>query len=257
MELPKAFDDLFKGSERAHGTFNIEENNNGQKKQGVAKTIKTIGASLKTWQNHIEGVCGLGIIPINENNQVKWGAIDIDTYSLDIPKLVQKIESFNLPLIVCRSKSGGAHVFCFMKEFISAGDMQDKLRELSAGLGYGGVEIFPKQREVLVDRGDIGSWLNMPYFQGSTSTRYALDPQSGIALTPSQFINLSNERSLSLDELLDLSVPEVDELEGGPPCLKTLLKQGFPEGTRNNGLFNVGVFLKKAVPEDWETEIEE
>jgi hypothetical protein len=26
----------------------------------------------------------------------------------------------NLPLIVCRSKSGGAHVFLFTKEFISA-----------------------------------------------------------------------------------------------------------------------------------------
>ena len=257
MELAKAFDDLFKGSERAHGTFNVDETNNGQKKSGVARTIKTVGASLKNWQNHLEGVIGLGIIPINENNQVKWGVIDIDTYSLDIPNLVKKIENFNLPLVVCRSKSGGAHVFCFMKEFISAGDMQDKLRELSAGLGYGGVEIFPKQREVLVDRGDIGSWLNMPYFQGATSTRYALEPQSGIALTPSQFINLSLERSLTLEELQKLTVPEVDELEGGPPCLKTLLKQGFPEGTRNNGLFNVGVYLKQATPESWETEIEE
>ena len=44
--------------------------------------------------------------------------------------------------------------------------------ELAAGIGYGGVEIFPKQREVLVDRGDIGSWLNMPYFEGETSVRY-------------------------------------------------------------------------------------
>ena len=257
MELPKAFNELFVGSQRAHGTFSVEEGTSGQKKQGVARTIKTVGASLKNWQNHLEGVIGLGIIPINEENKVKWGVIDIDTYSLDIPKLVKKIEDFKLPLIVCRSKSGGAHVFCFMKEFIPAGEMQDKLRELSAGLGYGGVEIFPKQREVLVDRGDIGSWLNMPYFQGGTSTRYAFDPNSGIALTPSQFINLSNDRSLTLDELQELTVPEVDELEGGPPCLKTLLKQGFPEGTRNNGLFNVGVYLKKAVPDEWEVEIEE
>ena len=36
-----------------------------------------------------------------------------------------------------------------------------------------------------------------------------------------------------------------------------MLKQGFPEGTRNNGLFNVGVYLKKSKPESWETEIEE
>jgi hypothetical protein len=35
------------------------------------------------------------------------------------------------------------------------------------------------------------------------------------------------------------------------------LKQGFPEGTRNNGLFNVAVYLQKAYPGDWETKLEE
>jgi hypothetical protein len=33
------------------------------------------------------------------------------------------------------------------------------------------------------------------------------------------------------------------------------LRQGFPEGTRNNGLFNLGVYLRKAFPDDWETKI--
>ena len=139
------------------------------KAQGKAKTIKTVGATVNHWKAHLEGKKGLGIIPIDEENSVRWGAIDIDIYSLDLEKLVQKIEEFKLPLVVCRSKSGGAHVFCFLKEKIPAGDMQDKLREISAGLGYGGVEIFPKQREVLVERGDIGSWLNMPYFEGDPS----------------------------------------------------------------------------------------
>ena len=41
----------------------------------------------------------------------------------------------------------------------------------------------------------------------------------------------------------------------GPPCLQALIRQGFPEGTRNNGLFNVGVYLRKAYPDDWETKI--
>ena len=36
-----------------------------------------------------------------------------------------------------------------------------------------------------------------------------------------------------------------------------MLKQGFPKGTRNNGLFNVGVYLKKSAPENWQTEIED
>jgi len=256
LELAKQFSEIFDGSKRAHGIFDINEQNNGQKQQGVAKTIKTVGATLQNWENHLEGKVGLGIIPINEDNLVKWGVIDIDTYSLDLPALVKKIESFKLPLIVCRSKSGGAHVFCFTTDWINAGDMQDKLRELAAGLGYGGVEIFPKQREVLVDRGDIGSWLNMPYFQNDVSVRYAFNPK-GESLTPEEFIKFVQKRKVTHEELLQLSVPEVDELKDGPPCLKTLLKQGFPEGTRNNGLFNVGVYLKQATPEKWQTEIEE
>ena len=248
--------DIFKGSNRAHGTFTVDIASTGQKTSGRAKTIKTIGATTTHWEDHLNGKSGLGIIPIDEENMVRWGAIDVDLYSLDLKKLVLKIEEFGLPLIVCRSKSGGAHIYCFTRERVSAGDMQDKLREISAGLGYGGVEIFPKQREVLVDRGDLGSWLNMPYFEGEDSLRYAFDTK-GEALSIQGFIDQVEKRSLSLEELLELEVPLLDDMKDGPPCLQVLLKQGFPEGTRNNGLFNVGVYLKKALPESWETEIEE
>mgnify|MGYP005991807661 FL=1 len=217
MELAEQFSKIFEGSKRAHGIFNVNDQNNGLKQQGVARTIKTVGATTKNWDDHLKGQVGLGIIPINEDNLVKWGVIDIDTYSLDLPELVKKIESFKLPLVVCRSKSGGAHVFCFTTDWISAGDMQDKLRELAAGLGYGGVEIFPKQREVLVDRGDIGSWLNMPYFENETSVRYAFNPK-GQSLSAEEFIEFVEKRKITHEELLDLSVPEVEELKDGPPC---------------------------------------
>lgn len=256
METAEKLYGIFHGSNRAHGSFTVGIASTGQKTQGTAKTIKTVGANLKHWQKHLEGQEGLGIIPIDEENCVKWGAIDIDLYSLNLEALVKKIEEFKLPLVVCRSKSGGAHVYCFLKEKAPAGDMQDKLREIAAGLGYGGVEIFPKQREVLVDRGDIGSWLNMPYFEGDTSLRYAFD-KKGKALTVEGFIKFVEKRSITHEELLNLDIPTLDDIKDGPPCLQVLLKQGFPQGTRNNGLFNVGVYLKKANPEKWETEIED
>jgi hypothetical protein len=34
-----------------------------------------------------------------------------------------------------------------------------------------------------------------------------------------------------------------------------LCKNGIPEGARNNGLFNLGVYLRKAYPDTWESEI--
>ena len=256
MEIANKLHQIFHGSSRAHGSFVIENSSLGQKTQGKAKTIKTVGAGVKHWQDHIEGRKGLGIIPIDEENSVRWGAIDIDVYSLNLEKLVEKIEEFKLPLVVCRSKSGGAHVFCFLKEKAPAADMQDKLREISAGLGYGGVEIFPKQREVLVERGDIGSWLNMPYFEGDDSLRYGFDPK-GKALSLNKFIEFVEKRLISHEDLIKLEVPVLNDIKDGPPCLQVLLKQGFPKGTRNNGLFNVGVYLKKSAPENWQTEIED
>ena len=96
----------------------------------------------------------------------------------------------------------------------------------------------------------------MPYFEGDTSLRYAFD-KKGKALTVEGFIKFVEKRSITHEELLNLDIPTLDDIKDGPPCLQVLLKQGFPQGTRNNGLFNVGVYLKKANPEKWETEIED
>tara|TARA_R110002051_G_scaffold159926_2_gene231394 strand:- start:2571 stop:4082 length:1512 start_codon:yes stop_codon:yes gene_type:complete len=256
QEHAEIFSQLFRGSERAHGLFEIISNRNDGKKQGKAITIKTSGPTISLWEKHLSGDYGLGVIPINDDNNCYWGCIDVDVYPLDLVELVVKIEKLKLPLVVCRSKSGGAHVFLFVSETVTAGEMQDKLREIAAGLGFGGLEIFPKQREVLADRGDIGSWLNMPYFSGANSTRYGLSVK-GKALTMENFLTFANTRKITPDQLYALKVETIEDLEQGPPCLKILLKQGFPEGTRNNGLFNIAVYLKKSCPDKWESRLEE
>jgi|TARA_R110001583_G_scaffold18147_1_gene72626 hypothetical protein len=257
-KIAEQFSQLFKGSERAHGYFEIKKDRNDGKKQGKAVTIKTSGPTVQFWQKHLQGEYGLGVIPINDDNQCHWGCIDVDVYPLDIAELVDKIEEQKLPLVVCRSKSGGAHILLFVAEPVEAGEMQDKLREIAAGLGFGGLEIFPKQRQVLADRGDIGSWLNMPYFGGEDSTRYGFSAK-GESLTIEQFLAFAVERQLpTAEDLYNIEISAiVDDLEFGPPCLKILLKQGFPEGTRNNGLFNVAVYLQKAHPEAWEDKLED
>ena len=64
---------------------------------------------------------------------------------------------------VCSSdlKSGGAHVWMFLSEPIEAEEMQRRITELSAALGFSGSEIFPKQTTILKDRGDTGNFLNI------------------------------------------------------------------------------------------------
>ena len=128
----------------------------------------------------------LGIIPITENNDCRWGCIDIDEYNFDHASLIKSIRNHKLPLIVCRSKSGGAHVFLFTKENIPASLMQSKLKQMSIILGYEGSEIFPKQTEILVERGDTGNFLNLPYHNQMKGLRYAIN-DNGAGCTLEEF----------------------------------------------------------------------
>jgi len=161
-------------------------------------------------------------------------------------------------MVVCRSKSGGAHIYLFFNELIEAEKVQLKLKEIASEIGFGGCEIFPKQIKLVLERGDNGNFLNLPYFDQENGLRYAVK-EDGSAATLDEFLDLAEASAISeqaLDELLSVEVPEVDQrLKDGPPCLQALMRQGFPQGTRNNGLFNLGVYLRKAYPDEWETKI--
>ena len=250
------FEEIFQGLNEAYGFFKIESKN-GFKAKGKAGVIREPRTEA-VWQNHLNGNgVGLGIIPINADNACKWGCIDIDQYPLDHQLLVQKIRKIKLPLIVCRSKSGGAHCFIFCKEWIAAEEMQKSLQHMAAALGYGDSEIFPKQIKLNLDRGDVGNFLNLPYYDHENGLRYGfLD--DGTSATLEEFYELYDKYVQTPEEITALQVagtsPE-DLLQDGPPCLQLLCKQKISEGGRNNGLFNVGVYLRKAFPDAWETEI--
>ena len=70
---------LFRGSERAHGMF-VEKQSNDPLKPKVKGKAATIpqGPTLKNWIEHYQGKIGLGIIPINSEDQCYWGVLDID-----------------------------------------------------------------------------------------------------------------------------------------------------------------------------------
>jgi len=246
------FKAIFSGLDIAHGTYKIETSRGDGKQQGKATVIRQPPVDA-LWTKHLEGVePSLGIIPIRADNTCIWGCIDIDQYPFDHKKLVAKIASLNLPLVVFRSKSGGAHVFLFTKEPIPARDMQDYLKNASALLGESGREIFPKQAEILVDRGDTGNFLNLPYFAGDRGTRYAFN-EEGNAASLDEFYALYDKYAQEVPLVLP-DPPKVADapIKDGPPCLQALCMQGFPEGTRNNGLFNIGTFLKRSQPGTWE-----
>ena len=213
-------------------------------------------------QGHLDGTGdNLGIVPINENNKCKWGAIDIDEYTFNHKEFTQKMRELKIPLIVCRSTSGGAHLYLFTKDFVEAKDMRQTLLSLTASLGLvtRKDKIFPQQTKINVETNDRGNFCSLPYYKHKTGTKYAIN-DDGSAASLESFYSMYDRYSVDPSKLSEIKV-ELNEkakaVSNGPPCLEVLCSQGFPKGTRNNGLYNIGVYLKKSLPDEWETLIED
>lgn len=242
---------LFAGSERGHGVYVLEQASNAQKKRaGRAQTV--VGAATeKDWQAHLAGKVGLGVIPIKDDNTCAWGAIDIDVYPSDLEQVEAMCKAFNFPLVPCRTKSGGIHLFLFLDPPVPADLVRSRLLSFAATLGHPGVEVFPKQVRLPSSK-DVGNWLNMPYFGGDETDRYAMIGAKKATLA--EFIARAKKLRLNQQQLHEVGIdPSV--FGDGPPCLNTLAGQGFPQGTRNEGLFAIGVYTRMKFPEEWETKM--
>ncbi len=189
LVIAKRFHALFSGMERAHGSYlniNWDEARSDGKFKGDAVTRRE-PVTDDLWQRHLDGKYGIGVIPIRDDSRCVFAAIDVDVYAdLDLGRVAFDVAKMGLPLIVCRSKSGGAHIYLFMKEPVPAGKVQERLREIAATLAFGTAELFPKQTSIDSDR-DLGSWINCPYQNAAETNRYAVMP-TGDAMTAEEFL---------------------------------------------------------------------
>jgi len=247
---------LFTGFDQAHGTYNVQRTNERGKKEGKALTVPG-PATEELWNNHLAGRGpGLGIIPLLADNTVVWSCIDIDDHSIDLAALEKKINELELPLVVARSKSGGAHCFLFLKEPMDAAIVRRVMASWAAALSYGGSEIFPKQSSRYNDQ-DIGNWLNMPYYNAEMTLRYGI--KDGQPLSLDEFVAHANEQMAEPEDVVPIKLEiENGPFNDGPPCLAFLYRNGgFPEGTRNDGMYNVAVYLRKKYPDHWPDRLQE
>jgi hypothetical protein len=273
---------LFAGHKTAHGTHG-EPVRDGLKWE-IKKTAKTLRTppTQDLWKKHLEGVRPIGIVPIDENGECVWGSIDIDEYDVDLLKVVRDVE--NMPLVPCKSKSGGLHLFLFTTQPVSARDMQSTLHSIAASIGRAGSEIFPKQTSILTEKGDIGNWMVMPYygdtFGGKLKNQHGVK-KTGAEMTLQEFISEVQKKILTPAQFEDLAhkarESKVAPMAGGrgkgkgkqggtsapgpfgdgPPCLQHMSTGGFPEGGRNNALFMLGLYLKKADAANWKSRLEQ
>lgn len=252
---------IFHGLERAYGTYSLKNSTSksttgGNKKIGKATTLYQPVTKL-IWSDHLSGKEGIGIIPIRDDSTCFFGAIDVDIYDgLKIEEMLKTIEENELPLIPCYTKSGGIHLYTFVNEPVPARLIREKLTVFAAVLGFSGSEIYPRQDTVLSEKGDIGQWINVPYFNYKDTTRFAID-LTGKKLTVEKFFNAVDAVKKSAKEFEAFTVELLPDISDGPPCLQFLLTKGFSSGTRNDGMFNLGIYLKRMNSDSWKTLIDE
>jgi hypothetical protein len=115
------FQEIFEGNNSAYGIMKLTGEVTDKGKAVAKAFIKREKITTQLWVDHLEGKePALGVIPINEKNECRWGCIDVDEYNLDHISLMRNIKGLNFPLVTFRSKSGGAHLFLFAKDFIPA-----------------------------------------------------------------------------------------------------------------------------------------
>lgn len=239
---------FFLGLSRAYGEcLSITPSTPGQKTECRYRVVYGVVGN-KVWEEHIEGTRSIGIIPINDSNQCHFGAIDIDVYTEEATKdLIDKVRHYNLPLIPCRSKSGGIHLYVFLSGPIKASALREKLGYMASLMGYGTSEVFPKQNAVAAAKGEVANFINMPYYNGDKTSRFAFDHE-GNKLSLDQFIQEVEDRRLSPKEFIDkplAKVDPIDGLEGCPPCIEVMCRDKVGTGKRNEALLAIAIYLKK------------
>lgn len=266
MSLEERLMALFAGLDNVHGTHGTPKLDANGVKWSIKNSAKTLRepVTLELVKQHVEGKRPLGIVPIDAKNECVWGSVDIDDYSVDVSHVLAELERLKLPLVPCRSKSGGLHLFLFLTAPAPAAEVQAALRDIAASMGFGGSEIFPKQTNIHAEKGDHGNWMIIPYFggdfDGKLKMQYGLK-KTGMEMMLKEFLDYAEKRKVEPDKLSVLRVKkprkEKAPFHDGPPCLQHLAESGFPEGGRNNALFHMGVYFKRSNESDWQKLLEE
>jgi len=208
----------------------------------------------ESYQEHLNGETGLGLVPILDDDQCLWGAIDIDAHGdepeVDLVGLETEVRSQDLPLMVCRSKSGGAHLYVFCSEPIPAKTLRFALSKWAAKLRQPGAEVFPKQDKLIgsgVDK-QLGNWINLCYFDAESPDCLRFCVEGGKRIPLEYFVDLAESRRVSAAILVEKSE---ESHAGAPPCISRMLSEGVAAGYRNEALYSIAIYLKQAFPETW------
>lgn len=235
---------LFKGNPRSSGRW--------EPKTGRMYT-EYAALTNADFEAHVTGKYGVGAVPILDDDTCTWAAIDIDNHDTDedvpIKAIDEVIVSQKLPLVPCRSKSGGVHVYLFLTKPQPATTVRIFMGKWAAQLGYPKAEVFPKQGKLSLDKDgkrQLGNWLNLPYAEAAKTQRYAV--YGGKMLSLEQFIARAENVRLGEEGFRTTSAAEHPE---APPCIQKIYAHGIQQGMRNEALYNITVYHRKRNPDGY------
>jgi hypothetical protein len=267
----KQFASLFQGNPYFRAVVRVsDERNNGKMKSTVTTVSEPVNEGH--YRRHLEGEERYGCVLLQMDQTVTFGAIDLDVYgdAAYITSILQWVEHFRLPLIPCRTKSGGLHLYLFLAEPTPAKEVREILHAISAEIGcanYKGkdAEIFPKENTVNFVEGGTGSNITLPYFNAGDADcatymmNFKMEP-----MTLDVFLLYASEKRTTVPvvtRLLKARKEDVgDFLKGAPPCLQSvfaLVKAGHQAG-RNDILRQFTAYFQKRYGdyEAWSHEVD-
>lgn len=259
---------LFDGYERGFFNFEFTSNVSSSGKVETKNYFSDQELKYKHIVGHLKGIKGVAAIPLRSNSSIKFACIDVDDYNIDLNLLDEQIINNELPLILCRSKSGGAHLFIFFENEQKDVKKVVQLLEHYAKdiLGLKKYEIFPKQTRRTTED-EAGNGINLPYFGYYKNVvqkeckEYCIN--NGRNVSFEEFVKLCEAvcvRDNEIDFTKETAIAENNnkmlvinpEYYDAPPCIIQLMVNKIQSGERSNALFSIGVYLNKKFPDDWE-----
>lgn len=238
------FSKLFSGNTSCYGEFIPDTTITGESEKAKGKSFtRHAEPTFPLYESHLKGEKSIGIVPIDANGKVRFAAIDVDEYPNKAKFYCAMITRYGFPLVPIQSKSGGLHLYCFFSTDTDAAQAIAAMTSLRQILGLPSTtEIFPKQ--VTLAEGQVGNWINLPYFNEQNTTRYAYGDE-GLPLNLTSFVSLAKTRRVTakiINEWIN-NLP----LSSAPPCLQTVYLTGaigdYNSG-RNTFLFNAATYIK-------------
>lgn len=242
QKLVKHFSDLFSGYEEAYGTYDASQLGASNGKQKLKQWSERRPVTEMVFRKHLEGVAPLGVYLLNKDERVSFAAIDIDIYPLDHKAISRQLMDWSIPVLVCNSKSNGAHLYVFFEEPECPSRVVNSLKLISSALGYRNAEIFPKQTRR--HNGQLGNYINLPFF-GSPKIEYScFHGEKNLGLP--EFVDFASRSKTTIDMLEEsIRTAGLDRKES------ITTEQIKPQlGGRNSFLFNFGLQLKGLGLED-------